>query len=134
MNPVIPIVFGGLILAWFIQSFFAFKQAKHIQKVYKELTNRYKGKYCIGFGQARARFIGRGCMVMIVADYNMQVKDSMILKGVSVFGRMKSYKQLIGKNLEESKIMTTKRGTCEQRAVNNAADHINEYMKENVMI
>lgn len=147
MRLTMAVIFGGMIIAWLLQGFFAFRQAKNIQKTYKDLTDRYAKDYCIGFGQAKGRFFGKGCILLVVADQNMIVKDAVKLAGVSVLSRMKQSSSLIGRDLslavsgeeflregdQRKKRCITKRDkrkTSEEKAISLAAKHIYDYIDQ----
>lgn len=147
MKLTMAIVFGGIVIAWLLQGFFAFSQARNIQKTYKELTDRYAKDYCIGFGQAKGRFFGKGCILLVVADRNMIVKDSVKLAGVSVLSRMRPNRDLIGRDLsltvrkeeflqlrdQPKRRFIKKRDqgkTSEEKAISLAARNIYDYINQ----
>ncbi|MBS7009188.1 transcriptional regulator GutM [Anaerostipes sp.] len=147
MKVTMAIVFGGIVAAWLLQGFFAYRQARNIQKIYKELTDRYARSYCIGFGQAKGRFFGKGCILLVVADRNMIVKDSVKLTGVSVLSRMRPNQDLIGRDLsleirKEEFLQETgqkkkkfrkkkdQRKTSEEKAIILAAKNIYDYINQ----
>ena len=147
MKLTMAIVFGGIVIAWLLQGFFAFRQARNIQKTYKDLTDRYARDYCIGFGQAKGRFFGKGCILLVVADKNMIVKDAVKLAGVSVLSRMKQNRSLIGRDLSlavgrehllqegDQQKRRFKRNrdqgkTSEEKAINLAAKNIYDYISQ----
>lgn len=101
MQGAMILFFGIMVVAWLAQGYLTYKQAKNIQKVHKELYIKYAKEFCIGFGEAKGNIMGKGCIMIVVADRNLKVVDSAVLNGISVFDRMSRDDSIIGLDLND---------------------------------
>jgi DNA-binding transcriptional regulator of glucitol operon len=93
------VILAVVTIAWLLQTYYAYKQVRHIQKTYKELFYRYRDGYYIGFGEARKNLLKKGCVVILVSDDVGQIVEAHQMSGRSVFERMKACPDLIGENI-----------------------------------
>jgi DNA-binding transcriptional regulator of glucitol operon len=132
-DATIIIIFLMLVIGWGFQSWLTYRQMKKIQAVHRNLCEQYSKNYCISVGKAKARFIGRGCMVLVVVDRKMKIIDCRILHGALVFDQLKQEPELIGSDLSQylsDNWKEEKKKNKKTKALSLAADHALSFYNE----
>ena len=80
--------------AWIAQAFFSYFQMKNFNAEFIRL--RRKGKVAIG--KIRGK-ISVGTIVLICIDDNLEIMEAKIITGVTVFAKLKSFKEIEHENL-----------------------------------
>lgn len=87
-------------LIWGLQFLLTHLQVKQYRKHIREFTKRKSGY--LGTGYYKKKF-GTGALVLLVCDEELDIVEAKVMKGITVFARFKDRKELIGKNLLQSK-------------------------------
>ena len=96
MQSTMLVLFLVIALAWAFQGYLSYKQVRHIQKRYVEICRAYKDQYCIGFGQAKYKWLTKGCVCILVVDQELQIVHAEVILGISVFDQFKPDPELVG--------------------------------------
>ena len=121
-------LFTVLGIAWATQLFFAWRQAQRFQKQLASL--RKLGTVAIGVGGRRYR--GGRAYVALAADNEGIVRNALILSGLSIFARAKTFGDYTGFSIED--IITGQRAmvsrpTKVKEAALSAAEHIRSHLR-----
>ncbi|SES92036.1 glucitol operon activator protein [Oceanobacillus limi] len=87
-------------LIWGLQFLMTHLQVKQYRSQIREFTKRESGYLGTGYYK---KTLGTGAVVLLVCDEKLQIVEAKIMKGITVFARFKDRKELIGKNLLDSK-------------------------------
>ncbi|MUK87628.1 transcriptional regulator [Ornithinibacillus sp. L9] len=87
-------------LIWGLQFLMTQLQVKHYRSHIREFTKRESGYLGTGYYK---KTLGTGALVLLVCDEQLQIVEAKVMKGITVFARFKDRRELIGKNLLESK-------------------------------
>jgi glucitol operon activator protein len=88
-----------LAVAWALQIVGTYFQMRHYREVLGAIT-REGGEGFVGVGNAKAT-IGKGVILMLVANENDVVKRALRMRGMTIFARFKEAPDLVGMRLDE---------------------------------
>ncbi|MGY4689581.1 transcriptional regulator GutM [Salibacterium sp. K-3] len=111
---------------WALQFVLTHLQVKHYQGKIKEMSRKHDGY--LGTGYFKKRF-GNGAVMLVVCDDDTKIKEAKVMKGLTVFARFRTVKNVIGLTLEETRALDTLT-VKESSALANAAAMIEKEMKK----